>query len=57
MGSYNGTDGVVLQGVIAEIPEVTDRSCQLRLAVTELAVDGEWREVSGTVLITRKPLS
>ena len=52
VASYNGVDDIALQGMVAEIPEITERSRQLRLAVSELAADGEWREVSGTVLIT-----
>lgn len=51
VASYNDTPDVVLEGVVADEPDVRDRFVNLRVAVRRLQVEGTWHEVQGTVLV------
>ncbi len=55
--SYIGQGTVEIIGVVAEEPEPRDSSTNLRLSAREINTDGEWREVSGSILVrtTRFP--
>jgi len=48
---YNGLDPLELRGWISAEPDVRDRTANLRLEASEARVDGQWRRVSGTVLL------
>lgn len=48
---YTDQEGIVLEGVIADEPDVRDRYINLRVATRRLQMDGVWRDVEGTVLI------
>lgn len=48
---YNDTGIVGVQGMIAEEPDVRDRYCLLTFSASEIIVNGETKEVSGTALI------
>jgi competence protein ComEC len=49
--SYNDLGIVEIQGMVAEEPDVRDRYCLLTFSVSEINVNGEKEEVSGTALI------
>jgi competence protein ComEC len=48
---YNDKAIVEVQGMVTEEPDVRDRSCLLTLSASEVTVNGERTEVSGTALI------
>jgi len=48
---YNDSGAVEIQGMVTEQPDVRDRFCLLTLAAEEVSVGGEYRQVSGKVLI------
>ena len=48
---YNDTGFVEIQGMVAEEPDIRDRFCLLTFSASEIIVDGERKEVSGTALI------
>ena len=48
---YNDRETVEIQGMVAEEPDVRDRFCLLTFSASEIIVNGEPREVSGTVLV------
>ena len=48
---YNDKGIVEIQGMVAEEPDVRDRFCLLTFSASEIIVNGEPREVSGTVLV------
>ncbi|TET39856.1 MAG: ComEC family competence protein, partial [Dehalococcoidia bacterium] len=55
--SYIGQGTVEVIGVVDEEPEPRDSTTNLRLSAREINLDGEWREVSGSILVrtTRFP--
>lgn len=48
---YNGQKEVTVRGLVADEPDIRDRSLNLRLRVRELQVDGRWQDVGGDVLL------
>jgi len=52
---YNGTDEnpvtVTIRGTVINDPEAGDTTNRLRLRVSEIELDGEWREVQGDTLL------
>ena len=48
---YNDTGFVEIQGMVAEEPDIRDRSSLLTFSTSEIIVTGERKEVSGTALI------
>jgi competence protein ComEC len=48
---YNDRETVEIQGMVAEEPDVRDRFCLLTFSASEIIVNRERREVSGTALI------
>ena len=48
---YNDKGTVEIQGMVAEEPDIRDRSCLLTFSASEITVNGEKEEVSGTALI------
>ncbi|HXZ30217.1 MAG TPA: ComEC/Rec2 family competence protein, partial [Dehalococcoidia bacterium] len=48
---YNGNGTVEIQGMIAEEPDIRDRSCLLTFSASAIIVNGEKKEVSGTALV------
>ena len=48
---YNDKGIVELQGMVAEEPDIRDRLCLLTFSASEIIVNGERKEVSGTTLI------
>jgi len=55
--SYIGHGTVEIIGVVDEEPEPRDSTTNLRLSAREINTDGEWEEVSGSILVrtTRFP--
>ncbi|MFQ5987419.1 MAG: DNA internalization-related competence protein ComEC/Rec2 [Dehalococcoidia bacterium] len=55
--SYIGQGTVEVIGVVDEEPEPRDSTTNLRLSAREINTDGEWEEVSGSILVrtTRFP--
>jgi len=49
--SYNNTGIVEVQGMVTEEPDIQDKYCLLTFSASEIMVNGEWEEVSGTALI------
>jgi competence protein ComEC len=54
---YNDNGTIVIQGMVAEEPDIRDRSCLLTFSASEIIVNDERKEVSGNALIqvTRYP--
>jgi competence protein ComEC len=48
---YNGKGITEIQGRVAEEPDIRDRSCLLTFSASEIIVNGERKEVSGTALV------
>jgi len=48
---YNDHGTVEIKGMVNTDPEVRDKSTHLRLSATEIKLDKEWQEVSGTALL------
>jgi len=48
---YNDTGIIEIQGMVAEEPDIRDRYCLLTFSASEIIVNGEKEEVSGTALI------
>jgi competence protein ComEC len=48
---YNDKGIVEIQGMVAEEPDIRDRLCLLTFSTSEIIVNGEKKEVSGTALI------
>jgi competence protein ComEC len=48
---YNGRGLTELKGTVAEAPDVRDTNTRLMLAVSEIRLDGEWREIDGKALL------
>jgi len=48
---YNDTGIIEIQGMVAEEPGIRDRYCLLTFSASEIIVNGEKEEVSGTALI------
>ncbi len=48
---YNDTGIVEIQGMVAEEPDIRDRYCLLTFSASEIIVNSETKEVSGTALI------
>jgi competence protein ComEC len=48
---YNDKGIVEIQGMVAEEPDIRDRLCLLTFTASEVTVNGETEEVSGTALI------
>ena len=48
---YNDTGIVEIQGMVAEEPDIRDSYCLLTFSASEIIVNGEKEEVSGTTLI------
>ncbi|MFC2072093.1 DNA internalization-related competence protein ComEC/Rec2 [Chloroflexota bacterium] len=48
---YNDQGTVGIKGLVARDPELRDKTTHLRLSASEIRLDEEWREVSGTALL------
>jgi len=48
---YNDTGILEIQGMVTEEPDIRDRYCLLTFSASEITVNDETKEVSGTVLI------
>ena len=48
---YNDQRAVEIRGMVNTAPEVRDKSTHLHLSATEIKLDEEWQEVSGTALL------
>jgi competence protein ComEC len=48
---YNDKGSVEIQGVVGEEPDIRDTYCLLTFSTSEIAVNGDSRDVSGTALI------
>ena len=48
---YNDAGIVEIQGMVAEEPDIRDRYCLLTFSASEIIMNGEKEEVSGTALI------
>ncbi len=48
---YNDRGLTQLHGVISEAPDVRDSNTRFMVAVEEINIDGEWREVAGKLLV------
>jgi competence protein ComEC len=48
---YNDRGIVSIKGTVAEDPDIRDKSTHLKLAASEIRLDGGWQEVKGTVLV------
>ena len=48
---YNDKGVVEIQGMVAEEPDIRDRFCLLTFSASEVTINGEKEEVSGTALI------
>jgi competence protein ComEC len=48
---YNDHGSLAIKGMLSGEPDVRDKNTQLKLATTEIRLDGEWQRVEGTVLI------
>ncbi|MDD5082903.1 MAG: ComEC/Rec2 family competence protein [Dehalococcoidales bacterium] len=48
---YNDRGTVAVRGMVDSDPEIRDASSQIRLAATDIRLDTDWQEVSGTVLV------
>jgi competence protein ComEC len=48
---YNDKETVEIQGMVAEEPDIRDRYCLLTFSASEIIVNGEKEDVSGTALI------
>jgi competence protein ComEC len=51
VASYNGQGWVKIEGTVSGEPDVRDTYTNLRVAVVKIEVEGEERDVSGTVLV------
>ena len=49
--SWNDLGAVPLRGVVATDPDVREGSTRLEVSVTSLETGGQWRDVSGTLLV------
>jgi competence protein ComEC len=49
--SYNDMGIVGIQGMVAEEPDIEDTYCLLTFSASEITINGETKEVSGTALI------
>jgi len=54
---YNDQGTVEIKGMVNADPEVRDKTTHLRLSATEIKLDEEWPEVSGTALLPPPPLN
>ena len=48
---YNDHPAVEIKGIVESDPEVRDKTVHLRLSATEIKLDKEWQQVSGTALL------
>ena len=48
---YNDQETVEIKGMVNANPEIRDKATQLHLSATEIRLDEEWHEVSGTALL------
>ena len=48
---YNDQGAIAIKGIINTDPEVREKTVHLRLSATDIKLDTEWREVSGTALL------
>jgi competence protein ComEC len=48
---YNDRGIVELRGVVATDPEIKDLAAELHLSAREIKVEGEWKDVSGLLLV------
>jgi competence protein ComEC len=49
---YNGSENIHLKGMIKRDPEPGDKNIQLQVDITSVLVDKEWRNISGTALVS-----
>jgi len=49
--SYNDQETVTIKGIINTDPEVRGKTIHLHLSATDIKLDEEWQEVSGTALL------
>jgi len=48
---YNDQETVAIKGMVNRDPEVREKTTHLHLSATEIKLDKEWQEVSGTALL------
>jgi competence protein ComEC len=48
---YNDKGTIEIQGMVAEEPDIRDRYCLLVLSTSEIAINGDSKDVSGTALV------
>ena len=48
---YNDHATVEIKGIVNKAPDVRDKTTRLHLSATEIKLDKEWQEVSGTALL------
>ncbi len=51
LGFYNDRATVAIKGIVNTDPEVRDKVAHLHLSATEIKLDKEWQQVSGTALL------
>ncbi len=49
--SYNDQGAIEIRGMVNTDPEIRDKTTHVHLSVTEVKLDEEWQEVSGTALL------
>ncbi len=49
--SYNDKGMIEIKGIVDRDPDIRDKTTHLRLSATEIKLDKEWQEVSGTALL------
>ena len=48
---YNDQETLDIRGMVDRDPEVRDKTTHIRLSATEIKLDEEWQEISGTALL------
>ena len=48
---YNDQETVEIKGTVATDPEIREKTIHLNLSATEIKLDEEWQEISGTALL------
>ncbi|MBA7560208.1 hypothetical protein ES708_01830 [subsurface metagenome] len=48
---YNDQGAIEIRGMVDRDPDIRDKTTHIRLSATEIKLDEEWQEVSGTALL------
>lgn len=51
LASFNDRGAVLMMGNVIDPPEVRDQTTNVRVAVTRVKIDKDWREISGVALV------